>query len=142
MEDNINYILTDCKRCKSSACNETVVDGTTYWHCMTCGFVSNTNLVLDSEFEKNYKEGLPELYKSKRYVDSNDYVWYPSLLQNDSLGMLFLDGTNSEDSEWVVVRPKDEDKTKMDFTNRKAFGDDYMEAFFFWVTNKVEEELV
>jgi hypothetical protein len=133
--------LTDCLRCGSNACLEqTYENNITGCICFGCGFTTSTEMIKNSELLDTILSSAPELYKDLMYVDNTGKVWMPSTVTLPNVGMVFVDGTNSEDWKWAGVlavpisieeRNKfPENQThKMDFKNVKHFStNDYMDA--------------
>jgi len=108
--------LITCTRCGSDACyvEEVNQDIKTYF-CYGCGFQSNSLMKSDSEFLNQQNETLPELYKDLFFEDENGMIWMPSAINLPQQGMIFANGTNSNEWKWSAVNavPVTEDeKTK------------------------------
>ena len=136
--------LTTCNRCGSDACyvqevNETVK----LYFCYGCGFQANNVMTRDSEFLAQQMEVLPELYKELIGEDDNGLIWIPSAINIPDKGMVFADGTNSQNWNWAAVKAtlmSEEEKTKfkgkgkeydykMDMTTLTHFPEnEFMEA--------------
>jgi hypothetical protein len=86
------------------------------------------------------KSSLPELYQDLLFIDNDNRVWAPSTLTLPEKGMVFLDGTDSNNWEWVAalaveIKPDEkerfpQDQThKIDFGSKKSFDEkDFMDA--------------
>lgn len=44
---------------------------------------------------------LPELYKAIKQVDDEGRVWYPSIINQEDKGIVFVIGTSKDDWEWA-----------------------------------------
>lgn len=139
--------LTICARCGSDACYTADMGGNYVIDmCYGCGFTTNTLMTEDSQFLQEQTEVLPELYKDLLYKDENGKYWMPSTVNVPSQGMIFIDGTSTEDWKWTAVKsisiPEEERENypipgkegeyyehKMDYSSKKSFEErDYMEA--------------
>ena len=136
--------LTTCDRCGSDACYIQEVNQDVKLHfCYGCGFQANTAMKRDSEFLQQQMEVLPELYKELMGEDENGLIWMPSAINIPDKGMVFADGTNSQNWRWAAVKAtlmSEEEKAKfkakgkeydykMDMTTLKHFPErDYMDA--------------
>lgn len=104
--------------CGSSLCYENVKDGIVAWNCISCGYQSNSYLLEGSEQVTAYEESLPELIKDIKYVDGDSLVWYPTVINLPSKGVIFPDGTNKDDWQWafapaVPVGPLEKERFKV-----------------------------
>jgi len=134
--------LIICKRCGSDACLENIVsDDIRTYHCMGCGFISNTFMVENNEFYEQQIQTLPEIYKDLMYQDDENKWWFPSTINLQEQGMVFVEGTSKNKWKWASVKavkrteedkkknPKVKSDWKMDMSNIKYFEErDYMEA--------------
>jgi len=87
-----------------------------------------------------YEDLLPELYKDVKYVDGEQRVWYPIVINVEDKGTVFLNGKVKEEVEWSAIKtvplteeekqqPKYKNKThKSDPKSLKNFGNDFIEA--------------
>jgi len=116
--------LTTCNRCGSDACYVQEVNEQVKLHfCYGCGFQANTAMTRDSEFLQQQMETLPELYKELMGEDENGLIWMPSVVNIPDKGMVFADGTNSQNWRWAAVKATlmpEEEKAKF-----KAKGKEY-----------------
>ena len=111
MEDK----LVTCSRCGSDACYEHNHQGITIWSCMGCGFTTNELMINESELVKQTEEVMPELYKDLRFIDSKNQVWYPTVINIEDKGTVFVNGTTTENWGWAgikVAETTDEEKEK------------------------------
>jgi len=136
--------LTTCERCGSDACYvQEVNQDVKLYFCYGCGFQANTAMKLGSEFLEQQMATLPELYKELMGEDENGTIWMPSVVNLPDKGMVFADGSNSQNWAWGAVKAiemSDEEKSKfkekgkqydwkMDMTTLKHFPErDFMEA--------------
>lgn len=142
-----NDKLTICPRCGSDACYEQELGAEYKIHqCYGCGFTTNTLMTSDNQFLEEQLEVLPELYKDLVFVDNNQYHWMPSAVNNPEQGMVFADGSNTENWNWSAVKavsiPKEDREKypipgkegeyyeyKMDMKSLKRFEErDFIEA--------------
>ena len=72
--------------------------------CQHCGYQTNQGMVEGTDLEKSVYDSQPELFKDLKLVDSNNYVWYPSVLNEQNQAMLFPDGKNVENWGWRVAQ--------------------------------------
>ncbi len=81
--------LIDCPCCGSNACSKTPnSNGVNIYLCWTCGFTTNDQLVVDSDFEKENFELIAELIKDLKQVHKN-LSWYPKVINLPEVGMVF-----------------------------------------------------
>lgn len=111
-------------RCGGNACYETKVARLTSWMCLGCGFTSNNQLKHESQYQKEYEDTLPELYKDLKYLDDENKIWYPCVLNHPQKGMVFAEGTDVKNWGWtgiLATEVKEEEKEKF----KKPNSDDY-----------------
>lgn len=108
-----------CPHCNSNNCfkedYEHDTENVSAYLCMQCGYTTTTLHKKDTPFIEEYESAFPTLFKDLKFVDNDDVVWYPMVLNFPSLGLVFPDGTSALDWSWraVPVVPVDEDeKTK------------------------------
>ena len=139
--------LINCSRCGSDACyvEEVNQDIKTYF-CYGCGFQTNSLLKTGESFYEEQVAILPELYKGLRHEDKTGQVWFPSTVNLPTQGMVFANGSTTENWKWAAVKAvevTEEEKSKypipgkkdkyykhrMDMTTMKQFEErDFMEA--------------
>lgn len=139
--------LITCKRCGSDACyvDEVNMNIKTYF-CYGCGFQTNSLMKEGEEFFIQQKETLPELYKDLMFTDDTEIIWIPSAINVPSKGMVFANGSNTENWGWGAVKAvpvTEEEKEKypipgkqgkyydwrMDMTTLKTFPErDFMDT--------------
>jgi len=139
--------LINCPRCPSDACyvEEVNQDIKTYL-CYGCGYMSNSLMKEGETFLEEQISILPELYKDLLFTDNEGKVWMPSTINVPDKGMVFANGTNTQNWKWAAVKAvpiKEEEKHKypipgksgqfyknrMDMSTMKEFDErDFMEA--------------
>jgi hypothetical protein len=136
MTDN----LITCDKCGGDAAyvQEVTPQVKTYF-CFGCGYQSNSLMKEGEEFYEAQISILPELYKDLAYTDKDGKIWMPSVINVPDKGMVFIQGTNINNWDWVGVKAvpvKEEEKIKypipgkkneyysyrMDMTSMKKFG--------------------
>ena len=138
--------LIICDHCGSDACymEEVNQDIKTYF-CYGCGFQTNSLMKEGETFYENQIMVLPELYKDLMYKDG-EKVWFPSMVNIPSKGMVFANGPSKNQWNWAAVKAvevTEEEKTKypipgkegqyyewrMDMTTMEQFPErDFMDA--------------
>jgi hypothetical protein len=119
MEDK----LVICSHCNSDACYQHKHQGVLIWSCMGCGFTTNELMVEGSELVKETEEVMPELYKDLRFVDDKNQVWYPTVINIQDKGTVFVNGTTVDDWGWAgikAVETTDEEKEKFKGATHKS----------------------
>lgn len=139
--------LITCTKCGSDACyvEEVNQDVKTYL-CYGCGYMSNSLMKEGETFLEEQVSILPELYKDLLFTDNEGKVWMPSTINVPDKGMVFANGTNTQNWKWAAVKAvpiKEEEKHKypipgksgqfyknrMDMSTMKDFDErDFMEA--------------
>jgi len=112
MEDK----LVICSRCGSDACYEHKHQGITILSCMGCGFTTNELMIDGSELVTQTEEVMPELYKDLRFIDDKNQVWYPTVINIEDKGTVFVNGTTVDNWGWagiIAVETTDEEKEKL-----------------------------
>lgn len=134
--------LITCSRCSSTACFNTIAEGTdvNVRTCFSCGFTTSDLMTKGSVLHKNTLKSLPELYKDLEFIDSEGYVWFPATVTLPQKGMVFLDGSDTHNWRWAAVKAieineSEKDKYpegqthKSDMTNIKYFDQfNFMDA--------------
>lgn len=139
--------LITCPRCGSDACYDNQESPNLINRmCYGCGFMTHNYMKEDSEFLQEQLEVLPELYKDLIFIDDNGYHWIPSTVNIPEKGMIYVNGTSSENWNWTAVPvkqiPEDEKERfpikgkpghfhiyKMDHSLAKSYKErDYIEA--------------
>ena len=138
--------LIDCPRCKGNACyTQSVTEHISTWHCLGCGFCTNSLMKEGEEFFDKQKNVLPELYKDLLYEDDKGLTGMPASVTKPTKGMVFIDGTSRDNWKWCGIKAtkvtEDEKEKfkipnkegeyyshKMDMSTKKDFGKDHMDA--------------
>ena len=107
--------LINCPCCDSDACyvDETTPNILTYF-CYGCGFQTNSLMKEGEEFYEQQISILPELYKDLMFKDG-EKVWFPSMINIPSKGMVFANGSSKTEWNWAAVKAvkvTEEEKTK------------------------------
>ena len=138
MTDN----LITCPKCKApeSCYTQPVNEFHKSYLCLSCGFQTN-DLMREGEFNfEEYEQELPELYKDIKTVDEEGRVWYPNIINIESVGTVFANGASKDEWEWsgiLNIELTDEEKEssrfkgkkyKSDSKSLKNFGKDYFAA--------------
>lgn len=138
MTDN----LITCPKCKApeSCYTQPVNEFHKSYLCLSCGFQTN-DLMREGEFNfEEYEQELPELYKDIKTVDEEGRVWYPNIINIESVGTVFANGGSKDEWEWsgiLNVKLTEEEKEsprfkgkkyKSDSKSLKNFGKDYFAA--------------
>jgi hypothetical protein len=119
MEDK----LVICSHCNSDACYQHIQQGITIWSCMGCGFTTNELMIEESELVKETEEVMPELYKDIKFVDDQKRVWYPTIINIQDKGTVFVNGTDKETWGWAgikAIETTDEEKEKFKGATHKS----------------------
>jgi DNA-directed RNA polymerase subunit RPC12/RpoP len=135
-----NDNLIDCPLCGEKAgCYSIKINETkNSYLCLGCGYQSS-DLMKEGEYDvESYEMEMPELYKDMKKVDSEGRVWYPSVVNIQEKGTVFMNGTSKDDARWSAIRNvelTEEDKQKpifkgkthkSDSSSLKDFGKDYL----------------
>jgi hypothetical protein len=133
--------IIDCPKSGGNLCYKTEINkDITNFLSLSCGFWTNTLMKKDSEFYERQIEILPELYKDLAWEDpKTKLIWVPNTINIPDKGMIFANGSNSEEWDWSAVKatPLEEgEKTKvegqthkMDMPTMKSFKErDYIDA--------------
>jgi len=99
----MNDQLTTCRKCQSPLCYERHYDGVVSWDCLQCGFSTNTLLLNNTEAILSYESMIPSLFRDIKYIDSEDFVWYPTTITKEGVGIVFPDGTSKDDWFWAFA---------------------------------------
>lgn len=93
-----------CPVCLESECYKESFENIDSYLCMNCGYTTTSKHVADSIEIRKWELTTAELIKDSKYVDTNtNLVWYPSVLNFPSKGLIFPDGTNVDDWKWRVA---------------------------------------
>lgn len=111
MEDS----LCTCARCYSNICYQRKQQGILVWSCMGCGFTSNELMIEGSQLVTETEEVMPELYKDIKFIDDKKQIWYPTVINVEDKGTVFVNGTNKDNWGWACIQSvetTDEEKEK------------------------------
>ena len=140
--------IIQCPKSGGDLCYKTqVTPDISNYLSLSCGYWTNSLMKEGEEFYKLQMEILPELYKDLAWVDEKTgLTWIPNTINVKEKGMVFANGTNSQNWQWAAVKaikiPKKDQKNhpipgkpgefmkyKMDMKNMKTFKErDYMDA--------------
>jgi len=95
--------LASCRKCKSPLCYERHAEGIVFWDCLQCGYSTNTLLLINTDTVLSYESMLPSLFRDIKYVDEEGFVWFPTTVNKEGIGIIFPDGTSKEDWKWAVA---------------------------------------
>tara|TARA_Y100000389_G_scaffold174936_1_gene185277 strand:- start:2254 stop:2703 length:450 start_codon:yes stop_codon:yes gene_type:complete len=77
----------------------------TQYMSLSCGFMTNTLMKVDTDFYKEQMVLLPELYKDLAWLDTDtELVWLPNNINVPELGMVYASGANTEEWKWAAVK--------------------------------------
>jgi hypothetical protein len=101
MKDN----LITCPMTKEPLCYVTeVAPGINNYMSLASGYFTNSLMIEGEDFYNEQIELLPELYKQLAWKDpETEMIWLPQSINLPSSGMVFINGTSTEDWEWVGV---------------------------------------
>lgn len=115
--------LTICSCCKSDACYEHKQQGITIWSCMSCGFTTNELMIEGSQLVIETEEVMPELYKDIKFIDDQKRIWFPTVINIQDKGTVFVNGTDKDNWGWAgikAVETTDEEKEKLKGATHKS----------------------
>ena len=109
------------------------------WLCFGSGFTTSTLMIKGSKTLSDLLETAPELHKDLLHTGEDGRIWLPATITIPEKGMVFLDGTSTEDWKWSAVKAipleegdkkvTDDQTHKMDMKNAKVFErKDFMDA--------------
>ena len=140
--------IIDCPKSGGNLCYKIqVTPEIQNFQSLSCGFWTNSFMKEGHEFYQTQIETLPELYKDLAWTDpETGLIWLPQTLNIADKGMVFANGTNTQNWGWAAVKaikvPKKDKKKypipgkpgefmeyRMDMINMKKFEErDYMDA--------------
>tara|TARA_R110000803_G_scaffold48532_5_gene100824 strand:+ start:4698 stop:5084 length:387 start_codon:yes stop_codon:yes gene_type:complete len=71
--------------------------------CTSCGYTTTTLNKVGSETVIGYEEQTAQIIKDLRWVDDEDLVWYPIVLNFPSVGIIFPQGTSKDSWSWITA---------------------------------------
>lgn len=111
-QSNMDPIKVECPHCGSSQCFKDTQDleqpgkmpeSVDSYMCVDCGYTTTTLNVEGSQTIKEYEETTAELIKDLRWIDQNNLVWYPIILNFPSFGIIFPNGTSKDNWNWTAA---------------------------------------
>lgn len=138
MTDN----LQTCPKCKSpeSCYVQSLNEFAKQYTCFSCGFTAN-DIIVEGEYDtEEYEKELPELFKDIKYVDEEKRVWYPNVINLETKGTVFPNGSSKDNWHWAGIKnvplteeekenPRFKGKThKSDSKTMQKFDEDYFAA--------------
>ena len=106
----------------TNQCFEEVQETFSSYLCFRCGFMSDSRYEIGSlQLTENLKKS-PKLVRESKFEDTNrNIVWFPSVINMGSLGMIFPEGT-ADDYVWkyakVIDIPKEQQPLYDNHTQR------------------------
>ena len=105
---NMEPTKVKCPHCGSEQCfketqalsEKEFVDS---YMCIGCGYTTTSLNKEGSQMIKEYEETTAELIRELRWVDDNNLVWYPIILNFPSFGIIFPDGTDATNWRWTAA---------------------------------------
>jgi hypothetical protein len=76
------------------------------YSCFNCGFMTNSLMKEGETFFNEQIDILPNLYKDIMKTDQEGRIWIPSYVYVEEKGVVFVNGTNVIDWEWVGIKHK------------------------------------
>ena len=135
MEDK----LVVCSHCGSDACYEHKQQGITVLSCLSCGYTTNELMTEGSQLVTEIEEVMPELYKDIKFIDDQKRVWYPTVINIQDKGTVFVNGTDKDTWGWAgikAVETTDEEKETIVLKSEieiekieQKYEDKYLEKF-------------
>jgi hypothetical protein len=133
--------LSECPLCKQDGCYIRPLNEAGYrsYFCWGCGF-NTSDFLKESECDFTEVEiSLPELYKDVARTDSEGRRWYPTVINIEEKGTVFLTGTGLRDAQWAGIKTRLLDEQEREkYKNRikylsdpktmKTFGTQFIEA--------------
>jgi hypothetical protein len=83
---------------------------------MGCGFTTNELMIKDSQLVFETEEVMPELYKDIKFIDDKNQIWYPTIINIEDKGTVFINGTDKDNWGWAGIKSvetTDEEKEKL-----------------------------
>ena len=103
-----------CKHCGSDQCfkESTELDGATHnnadsYMCIDCGYTTTSLNKVGSDIIKQYEETTAQLILDLKWIDQDDLIWYPLVLNFPSIGIVFPDGKTVDKWNWVGAKAID-----------------------------------
>jgi cellulose biosynthesis protein BcsQ len=98
--------IIDCPKSGGDLCYKIqVTPDINNFMSLSCGFYSNSLMKEGEEFYEQTIESLPELHKDLAWKDpKTDLIWLPNVINEQSKGMIFANGTSIRDWHWAAVK--------------------------------------
>jgi len=123
--------------------------------CLDCGFYTEKGYNILNKFV--IFQSIPELFKDLCVEAEDQSIWFPTVLNWEDVGILFPDGKNKDEWEWVVApsinipkevrknfpvkgQPGKYHKTKISFKDSIKFGKNFKLAMTFLFNLKNKED--
>lgn len=134
--------LQTCPKCNSpESCYMLPINETkNSYNCLGCGFLTN-DLLKEGDYDvEAYESEMPELFKDIKYIDEEGRVWYPNVINLETKGTVFPNGSSKESWQWAGIKnvPLTEEEKenprfkgkqyKSDSKTLENFGMDYFAA--------------
>jgi len=134
--------LQTCPKCKvQESCYVLPINETkNSYNCLNCGFLTN-DLLKEGDYDvESYEAEMPELFKDIKHVDEEGRVWYPNVINLETKGTVFPNGSSKDNWQWAAIKNvplTDEEKEsprfkgknyKSDSKTLENFGEDYFTA--------------
>lgn len=113
-----------CRKCKAPLCYERKDENYVAWDCLMCGYASNSIFMINTEAVVEFEKTLPALFKDIKFVDSDGYIWYPTVITREGVGIVYPDPDGKGDWKWAFsphIEVKEEEKEK--FKNKEKPGE-------------------
>tara|TARA_Y100001951_G_scaffold48035_1_gene37865 strand:+ start:102 stop:542 length:441 start_codon:yes stop_codon:yes gene_type:complete len=107
--------VVDCPVCQDiDRCFEEVQDDFSSFLCFSCGFMSNSWYIVDSDELKTSLDSSPQLVRDLSFVDDErNIVWFPAVLNMGKRGIIYPEG-NINDWSWKYAQVIEIPKNKLD----------------------------
>ena len=105
METNNTITCPHCSgdRCYTESHSIEDMEVSSYM-CMDCGYTTTTLNLEGSEVLNAYEEVTPQLIIDLKWIDpQTNLVWYPTVLNFPSTGIVFADGTSAQNWGWTAA---------------------------------------
>ena len=98
--------IIDCPKSGGDLCYKIqVTPDINNFMSLSCGFYSNSLMKEGEEFYQQTIESLPELHKDLAWKDpKTNLIWLPNVINEQSKGMIFANGTSIRDWHWAAVK--------------------------------------
>jgi hypothetical protein len=115
----------ECPHCHNETCMCESTPEVDNYMCTSCGYTTNSKLVLDSEYLTNAMKKSPQLVNDLMFADEErKLAWFPSVINIPPKGVLYPEGT-LEEWKWVLsqyVELNDEEKSKFNIDGKDTYS--------------------